>query len=145
MSVRLSTEVRKKPLVRATLPTGVAFWAAAMIAFLGFAANAAASPLYRIYEVEFGFSAITLTLLFAVYIVGKEVPGERFPLSALRVVSSRDDGFTNFGRDTRQLYRATPAKTDKLLIVPGGDHGTDLLPSARLRHAIDAFVHANAG
>jgi pimeloyl-ACP methyl ester carboxylesterase len=60
-------------------------------------------------------------------------------------VSSRDDGFTNFGRDTRQLYRATPAKTDKLLIVPGGDHGTDLLPSAQLRHAIDAFVHAHAG
>jgi MFS family permease len=69
MSVPLSTEVRKKPFRRATLSAGVAFWAAAMIAFLGFAANAAASPLYRIYEVEFGFSATTLTLLFAVYIV----------------------------------------------------------------------------
>jgi MFS family permease len=69
MSVRLSTEVRKKPLRRATLSTGVAFWVAAMIAFLGFAANAAASPLYRIYQAEFGFSATTLTLLFAVYIV----------------------------------------------------------------------------
>ncbi len=32
--------------------------------------------------------------LFAVYIIGKEVPGERFPLSALRVVSSNDDGKT---------------------------------------------------
>jgi predicted MFS family arabinose efflux permease len=69
MSVPLSTEVRKNPFRRATLPTGVAFWAAAVIAFLGFAANAAASPLYRIYEVEFGFSTTTLTLLFAVYIV----------------------------------------------------------------------------
>src|SRR5215212_5092557 len=69
MSVRLSTEVGKKPLRRATLSTGVAFWAAAMIAFLGFAANTAASPLYRIYQAEFGFSATTLTLLFAVYIV----------------------------------------------------------------------------
>ena len=39
-----------------------------MIAFLGFAANTAASPLYRIYQAEFGFSAITLTLLFSVYI-----------------------------------------------------------------------------
>jgi len=32
--------------------------------------------------------------LFAVYTVGKVVPGERFPRSALRVVSSRDDGKT---------------------------------------------------
>lgn len=32
--------------------------------------------------------------LIAVYIVGKEVPGERFPLSALRVVTSSDDGKT---------------------------------------------------
>jgi hypothetical protein len=32
--------------------------------------------------------------LYAVYIVGKEVPGERFPLSALRLVSSKDDGRT---------------------------------------------------
>jgi MFS family permease len=69
MSVRLSTEVRKKPFRRPTLSTGVAFWAAAMIAFLGFAANTAASPLYRIYQAEFGFSASTVTLLFAVYIV----------------------------------------------------------------------------
>ena len=68
MSVRLSAEVRKTPFRRATLSTGMSFWAAAMIAFLGFAANTAASPLYRIYEAEFGFSAITLTLLFAVYI-----------------------------------------------------------------------------
>lgn len=30
--------------------------------------------------------------LIAVYVVGKEVPGERFPLSALRVVTSTDDG-----------------------------------------------------
>lgn len=32
--------------------------------------------------------------LFAVYVVGKEVPGQRFPLSALRMVSSRDNGRT---------------------------------------------------
>src|SRR4051794_31307827 len=68
MSVRVGTEVRKQPSRRATLSTGVAFWASAMIAFLGFAANTAASPLYRIYQAEFGFSATTLTLLFAVYI-----------------------------------------------------------------------------
>lgn len=32
--------------------------------------------------------------LVAVYVVGKEVPGQRFPLSALRVVTSSDDGKT---------------------------------------------------
>ena len=46
----------------------MSFRAAAAIAFLVFAANAAVSPLYRIYQAEFGFSATTLTLLFAVYI-----------------------------------------------------------------------------
>jgi MFS family permease len=46
----------------------VSFGATAAIAFLVFAANAAVSPLYRIYQAEFGFSATTLTLLFAVYI-----------------------------------------------------------------------------
>src|SRR4051794_10933278 len=45
------------------------FWAAAAIAFLAFAANAAVSPLYRVYQVQFGFSAATLTLLFTVYVV----------------------------------------------------------------------------
>src|SRR6185437_8187285 len=39
------------------------------VAFLAFAANAAVSPLYRLYEVRFGFSATTLTMLFTVYIV----------------------------------------------------------------------------
>src|SRR4051794_24650950 len=68
MSVRLSTEVRGAPFRRATLSGRMSFWAATMIAFLGFAANAAVSPLYGIYQVRFGFSAITLTLLFAVYI-----------------------------------------------------------------------------
>jgi hypothetical protein len=45
----------------------MSFRAAAAIAFLVFAANAAVSPLYRIYQAQFGFSATTLTLLFAVY------------------------------------------------------------------------------
>jgi hypothetical protein len=47
----------------------VSFSVAAAIAFLAFAANTAASPLYRVYQAQFGFSATTLTLLFTVYIV----------------------------------------------------------------------------
>src|SRR3954471_10101226 len=54
---------------RFLLPRGASFWAAAATAFLAFAANAAASPLYRVYQSQFGFSATTLTLLFTTYIV----------------------------------------------------------------------------
>jgi MFS family permease len=63
-----STGVRDKQLRRPALSASRSFRAAAAIAFLVFAANAAVSPLYRIYQAEFGFSATTLTLLFAVYI-----------------------------------------------------------------------------
>jgi predicted MFS family arabinose efflux permease len=40
----------------------------AAIAFLAFAANAAASPLYRVYQARLHFSTTTLTLLFTVYV-----------------------------------------------------------------------------
>ena len=63
-----ASTVREKPLRRATLSRGVSFWAAAAIAFLAFASNTAASPLYRVYQLKFGFSATTLTLLFTVYV-----------------------------------------------------------------------------
>jgi predicted MFS family arabinose efflux permease len=56
-------------LHRPVLSRGLSFSAAAAIAFFAFAANTAASPLYRVYEAELGFSATTLTLLFTVYIV----------------------------------------------------------------------------
>jgi predicted MFS family arabinose efflux permease len=54
---------------RRLLPKGVSFWAVAAMAYLGFGANAAASPLYRLYQAEFRFSAATLTLLYSVYVV----------------------------------------------------------------------------
>src|SRR4051794_33363 len=63
-----SNGVREALSRRPALSTSMSFWAVAAIAFLVFAANAAASPLYRIYQARFGFSATTLTLLFAVYI-----------------------------------------------------------------------------
>lgn len=64
----LSTAVPETPPRRHALSRGPSFWAAAAIAFLAFAANAAASPLYRVYQAEFGFSATTLTFLFTIYI-----------------------------------------------------------------------------
>lgn len=59
----------EKPSARPALSRAVSFWVAAAVAFLAFAANTVASPLYRVYQVQFGFSPTTLTLLFTVYVV----------------------------------------------------------------------------
>jgi dienelactone hydrolase len=62
-------------------------------------------------------------------------------------VGSRDDGYTTFGRDTRQFHRVTPAKVNHILLVPGGDHGVDLLSDEngpRVRKTIVAFLEAYA-
>jgi MFS family permease len=64
-----STVANEKPSLRVTLSRRASFWAAAAFAFLAFAANTAASPLYRVYEDRFHFAPITLTLLFTVYII----------------------------------------------------------------------------
>jgi MFS family permease len=60
---------REKPFRRATLSRGVSFWAVAAIGLLAAATNAAESPLYRVYQLQFRFSATTLTLLFTIYVV----------------------------------------------------------------------------
>src|SRR4051812_31342825 len=65
----IDAAVREQPCRRPARWRGLSFWAAAVVAFLAFAANAVASPLYRVYQARFGFSATTITLLFAVYIV----------------------------------------------------------------------------
>jgi MFS family permease len=64
-----STVAKEKLSRRVTLSRRASFWATAAFAVLAFAANTAASPLYRVYEKQFRFSPTTLTLLFTVYIV----------------------------------------------------------------------------
>ena len=46
---------------RRVLPTGAAFWILAVLFLMVFFATAAASPLYRVYQAQFHFSASTLT------------------------------------------------------------------------------------
>jgi MFS family permease len=48
----------------------VTFWAIAATIALYLAASAAPTPLYVVYQDEWGFSATTLTLVFAVYVFG---------------------------------------------------------------------------
>jgi MFS family permease len=62
ISVRSSSAV--------TLGRGGAFWSLAVILGLLLFASSAPSPLYVVYQAEWGFSAITLTSVFAVYAVG---------------------------------------------------------------------------
>jgi hypothetical protein len=51
------------------LPKEAAFWILAVLFLMLFFASAAASPLYRVYQAQFRFSAITLTAVFAVYVL----------------------------------------------------------------------------
>lgn len=53
-----------------TLSRPVTFWAIAGTIALYLAASAAPTPLYVVYQDEWGFSATTLTLIFAVYVFG---------------------------------------------------------------------------
>jgi MFS family permease len=54
---------------RRTVPKAVAFWILAVLFLMLFYASAAASPLYRVYQAQFRFSAATLTAVFAVYVL----------------------------------------------------------------------------
>lgn len=53
-----------------TLSRSRTFWALSAILALYLAASAAPTPLYVVYQEEWGFSATTLTLIFALYVFG---------------------------------------------------------------------------
>jgi MFS family permease len=68
-----SQEVRPRALQdrrRARVfPRPIAFWTVTGTTVALLAASSAPSPLYSVYQAEFGFSALTLTAIFAVYVV----------------------------------------------------------------------------
>lgn len=58
-------------------------------------------------------------------------------------VGTKEDGYTTFAAETRQLYRATRAGGKQLLLLSGSEHGTDILAgtqAARVIAAITRFV-----
>lgn len=57
-------------LTRRALPPSAAFAAIAAILVLFTSASSVPSPLYVVYQQEWGFSPVTLTIVFAVYVVG---------------------------------------------------------------------------
>jgi MFS family permease len=54
---------------RRVLPRAASFWVIAATTAALLAASSAPSPLYPVYQAEFGFSPITLTAIFAVYVL----------------------------------------------------------------------------
>jgi pimeloyl-ACP methyl ester carboxylesterase len=53
------------------------------------------------------------------------------------------DGYTTFGAETRTLYRVTRAAGKQLVLLPGSEHGTDLLEgrdAARVIRTIARFA-----
>jgi MFS family permease len=67
-NMRPGPGTRKQPR-RRTVPKAVAFWILAGLFLILFFASSAASPLYRVYQAQFHFSAATLTAVFAVYVL----------------------------------------------------------------------------
>ena len=64
-----SHSTSKPPATRPTLPRAASFWLIAGTTAALTAASSAPSPLYPVYQAEFGFSSITLTAVFAAYVL----------------------------------------------------------------------------
>jgi hypothetical protein len=61
--------------------------------------------------------------------------------------ASADD--TQFADDARAMYRAAPVRDKRLLVVPGGAHGTAMIEfgdqAARVEAALQKFIAAHLG
>ncbi|MDT4909014.1 MAG: hypothetical protein QOI69_2255 [Pseudonocardiales bacterium] len=68
MTTLIATSQRR-PVNRRALPRSAAFWLVAVTTAALLAASSAPSPLYPVLQTEFGFSTITLTAIFAVYVL----------------------------------------------------------------------------
>ncbi|MEN0014308.1 MAG: MFS transporter [Solirubrobacteraceae bacterium] len=70
MSATMTTRLPTATRTTRRLPRGAAFAAVAAIFVTFLAASSAPSPLYVVYQQQWGFSATTLTIVFAVYVAG---------------------------------------------------------------------------
>lgn len=113
------------PIVRRleTLSRQASFWAVAAIIALYLAASAAPTPLYVVYQEEWGFSSITLTLVFAVYVFGL--------LASLLVLGSLSD---HLGRRPVAAAALALELVAMLLFVVAG--GVLILGAARVVQGI---------
>ena len=68
MTAMLETS-QSTPIRTRALPQLAAFWLVALTTAVLLAASSAPSPLYPVLQKEFGFSSLTLTVIFAVYVL----------------------------------------------------------------------------
>lgn len=121
MSPSVGTLTRQ-PLTRLSRPA--AFVSVAAIFVLFMAASSAPSPLYVVYQQEWGFTATTLTVVFAIYVVGL--------LGSLLVVGALSD---HVGR--RPVLGAAIALELVSLVLFVAAPGVVVLAVARIAQGID--------
>lgn len=62
-------------------------------------------------------------------------------------IGSTEDQLTQSGAATRALYRESPSRAKRLLLIPGTEHGVDFVDATagnRVRDAILVFIRAHA-
>lgn len=111
------------PRPRGRLAHGPAFWAIAATLICFAAASSAPSPLYVVYQQQWGFSAITLTVVFAVYVLGL--------LGSLLVVGALSD---HIGRRPVMAGAIALESVALVLFVVAG--GVGVLTAARVLQGI---------
>ena len=115
--------VERVPVRKRKLTRPVAFAAIAAIFVTFSAASAAPSPLYVVYQQEWGFSASTLTVIFAVYVAGL--------IAALLVLGALSD---HIGRRPVLAAAIVLEAVALVLFLTAGDVG--LLLAARVVQGI---------
>ena len=115
---------------RMALPRPVSFWVTAAMLVLFLYAAAAPTPLYRVYQAKWGFSAATLTAVFAIYVL--------FVLAALLVFGSLSD---HIGR--RPVILAAIAVDVAACVLFLVAHGPGLLFAARALEGIAVGAMSN--
>ncbi|WP_329104802.1 MFS transporter [Micromonospora sp. NBC_01699] len=113
------------------LPTAVGFWLLASIVVAFLAGSSAPTPLYAIYQAEWGFSPITVTLVFGVYALAV--------LVALLTVGSLSD---HVGR--RPVLIAAIAVQAATMLVFAAADGVPELMAARVLQGLSTGAAAGA-
>jgi MFS family permease len=140
------------------LPRAAAFWILAGLFLMVFFASAAASPLYRVYQARFHFSAATLTAVFAVYVLVllitllvfgsvSDYLGRLPVITAALVFSAAACVVFLAAHDTGALYvaRSLQGISSGLASAPIGAALIDLQPLGSERAPVVTSVFSTAG
>ncbi|MGW4465509.1 MFS transporter [Micromonospora sp. NPDC004704] len=130
-SLLATPPVTRAPARSRRLPTAVGFWLLASIVVAFLAGSSAPTPLYAIYQAEWGFSPITVTLVFGVYALAV--------LVALLTVGSLSD---HVGR--RPVLIAAIAVQAATMLVFAAADGVPELMVARVLQGLSTGAAAGA-